>query len=107
MDWVAVGNRIRKQRETLGLTREQLAERIEVTPKFCADIELGVKGMSVPTLCKLSKTLFLKTDYILFGDNQTSLSNDIEYLLQQCSKSEYTHAEELLRVFLSAMRDKE
>ena len=34
MDWVAVGNRIRKQRETLGLTREQLAERIEVTPKF-------------------------------------------------------------------------
>lgn len=107
MDWVAVGNRIRKQRETLGLTREQLAERIEVTPKFCADIELGVKGMSVPTLCKLSKTLFLKTDYILFGDNQTSLSNDIEYLLQQCSKSEYKHAEELLRVFLSAMRDKE
>lgn len=107
MDWVAVGNRIRKQRETLGLTREQLAERIEVTPKFCADIELGAKGMSVPTLCKLSKTLFLKTDYILFGDNQTSLSNDIEYLLQQCSKSEYKHAEELLRVFLSAMRDKE
>lgn len=107
MDWVAVGNRIRKQRETLGLTREQLAERIDVTPKFCADIELGVKGMSVPTLCKLSKTLFLKTDYILFGDNHATISNDIEYLLQQCSQSEYKHAEELLRVFLSAIKAKD
>ena len=107
MDWVAVGNRIRKQRETLGLTREQLAEKIDITPKFCADIELGVKGMSVPTLCKLSKTLFLKTDYILFGDSQTTLSNDVEYLLQQCSSSEYAHAEELLRVFISAMKAKE
>ena len=40
--------------------REKLAEKIDVTPKFCADIELGVKGISVPTLCKLSEALFLK-----------------------------------------------
>ena len=105
MDWGSIGARIRKQREYMGLNREQLAELLEVTPKFCSDIELGVKGMSVPTLCKLSKTLFSNTDYILFGDNKSTLSNDIEYLLQQCSKSEYMHAEELLRVFLSAIRD--
>lgn len=53
MDWGTIGARIRKQREFMGLTREQLAEKIEVTPKFCSDIELGVKGMSVPTLCRL------------------------------------------------------
>ena len=50
MDWPAVGRRIRKQREYLGYTRERFAELLEVTPKFCSDIELGVKGMSVPTL---------------------------------------------------------
>ena len=54
MDWTAIGSRIRKQREYLGYTREQFAELLEVTPKFCSDIELGVKGMSVPTLCKIS-----------------------------------------------------
>ena len=27
MDWVAIGGRIRKQREYLGLTREQFAEK--------------------------------------------------------------------------------
>ena len=40
MDWVAIGGRIRKQREYLGLTREQFAEKLDITPKFCADIEL-------------------------------------------------------------------
>lgn len=44
MDWVAIGGRIRKQREYLGLTREQFAEKLDITPKFCADIELGSQG---------------------------------------------------------------
>ena len=67
MDWSLIGARIRKQREYMGLTREQFAELLEVTPKFCSDIELGVKGMSVPTLCKISRILRLPIDYILFG----------------------------------------
>ena len=47
MDWVSIGGRIRKQREFLGLTREQFAEKLDITPKFCSDIELGIKGMAV------------------------------------------------------------
>ena len=105
MDWRMIGTRIRKQREYMGLTREQLAEKIEVTPKFCSDIELGAKGMSVPTLCKLSQILGLTTDYILFGESEKPTSNQIERMLAQCSTDEYTHAEKLLKVFFSAMRD--
>ena len=41
MDWRAIGKRIRQQREFMGLTREQFAEQIDVTPKFCSDIEAG------------------------------------------------------------------
>ena len=50
MDWTDIGSRIRRQREYLGYTREQFAELLDVTPKFCSDIELGVKGMSVRLL---------------------------------------------------------
>ena len=57
MDWGAIGKRIRTQREFMGYTREQFAELLDVTPKFCSDIELGVKGMSVPTLCRISRIL--------------------------------------------------
>lgn len=51
-----IGSRIREQREYLGLSREAFAEKIGVTPKFCSDIELGLKGMSLPTLCKNFKS---------------------------------------------------
>ena len=37
MDWMAIGSRIRTQREYLGYTREQFAGLLDVTPKFCAD----------------------------------------------------------------------
>lgn len=38
----------------MGYTREHFAELLDITPKFCSDIEFGVKGMSVPTRCKIS-----------------------------------------------------
>ena len=33
-----MGARIRAQRERLGYTREQLAEKLDVSTKFCSDI---------------------------------------------------------------------
>lgn len=39
MDWTQIGSRVWKQREYLGYTREQFAELLDVTPKFCSDIE--------------------------------------------------------------------
>lgn len=74
MDWIAIGKRIRQQREYMGLTREQFAEQIDVTPKFCSDIETGAKGMSIPTLCRISKVLRLSTDYIPLWKNGTGKS---------------------------------
>ena len=59
-----IGQRIRKQRELLGFTREELAEKLDVSTKFCYDIETGAKGMSVATLCNLSKELMLYCDTI-------------------------------------------
>ena len=106
MDWIAVGARIRRQREYLGYTREQFAERLEVTPKFCSDIELGVKGMSVPTLCKIARILRLSTDYILFGTLEQNCSEPLELLLRSCSAAERGYAEQLLKTFLLAMNSK-
>ena len=106
MDWTAIGSRIRKQREYLGYTREKFAELLEVTPKFCSDIELGVKGMSVPTLCKISSTLRLTTDYILFGRAEVQADDPISLLLHSCTNTEREYAESLLKTFLLAMNTK-
>ena len=39
-----IGSRIKKQRLLMGYTRERLAELINVTPRFCYDLELGFEG---------------------------------------------------------------
>lgn len=106
MDWREVGGRIRKQREYMGYTREHFAELLDITPKFCSDIELGVKGMSVPTLCKISKILRLTTDYILFGTMEQVSDDALLLLLRGCSTSERSYAEQLLKTFLMAMTEK-
>ncbi len=106
MDWMKIGQRIRTQREYLGYTREYFAELLEVTPKFCSDIELGAKGMSVPTLCKISRILRLKTDYILFGRQEAAFSEPLTLLLESCTDSERVYAEQLLKTFLIAMTTK-
>ena len=62
-----VGRRIRLKRDGLGMTRDKLAEAIDVTPKFIQDIEYGNKGMSTETLVRLSEALGLTTDCILKG----------------------------------------
>lgn len=67
IDNKAVGRRLRLRRDALGITRDKLAEAIDVTPKFVQDIEYGNKGMSTETLARLSEVLGLTTDYILKG----------------------------------------
>ena len=107
MDWSAIGKRIRQQREYMGLTREQFAEQIDVTPKFCSDIETGAKGMSIPTLCRISKVLRLSTDYILYGKTEQENPDSVMMVLENCSKRERTYAEQLLKIFVAAMNSNE
>ena len=106
MDWVTIGARIRRHREYLGYTRENFAELLDVTPKFCSDIELGARGMSIPTLCKISHILRLKTDYILFGKTEEAFSEPLTLLLQSCTDSARVYAEQLIKTFLIAMNTK-
>lgn len=105
MDWEAIGARIRKQRELFGYTREVFAEKLGVTPKFCADIELGNRGMSIQTLCNISSVLKLSTDYILFGTTQSEHAFS-SILLQRCTPLEQKYAEDILKTFLIAMDSK-
>ena len=100
----AIGARIRNQRELLGYTREQLSEKINVSPKFCSDIELGAKGMSMETLCKLSKELSLSTDYILFGKTNSNIDEEISHLVSLCNKEDIDYLKSIIRNFIRATK---
>ena len=60
----AIGARIRKRRELLGLSREELAEQLGVTAKFIGDIEYGEKGVSMKNLYRLKQILGVGADFL-------------------------------------------
>ena len=98
-----IGNRIRVQRELLGYTREEFAEKLNVSSKFCADIEIGVKGMSLDTLCKISNILMLTTDYILFGKNNLDIDDEILLLINKCDKEKIVYLKNIIRNFVQSI----
>lgn len=100
-----IGGRIKKQRELLGITREELAEYLGVTPRFCYDLELGNKGMSINTLCKLCTALNISADYLLFGttDNASDYAETIS-LLKECPSSRLDHLNKLIGIFVQAVK---
>ena len=103
LDFKLIGQRIRSQREFLGYTREQFAELIDKTPKFCSDIELGVKGFSLQTLNQIGNKLKLSSDYILYGISSDKENNPINKMLSSCPDNKRRYAEQILKNFLQAL----
>lgn len=64
---VQIGARVRAAREKLGLSREELAELLDISTLFMSYIECGQKGMSLETLVSMCRTLGVSADYILLG----------------------------------------
>jgi transcriptional regulator with XRE-family HTH domain len=65
---IVLYTRIRKAREDLGYTREQFAEKLDVSVSYLAELERGRTGISVKTLIKVCDILGLSADYVLFGE---------------------------------------
>jgi transcriptional regulator with XRE-family HTH domain len=113
MDLKAIGRRVRFQREQMHLTREELAEKLDVSAKFCADIEYGMKGMSISTLNNLSEILNLSTDYILKGNNEIrvckaenrDIIGSVVAALESCNRVQLGRVEQLLRLFVATVSD--
>lgn len=101
-----IGSRMKKQRELQGLTREQLAEKLDITPRFCYDLELGLKGMSVSTLSKLSETLNITSDYLLFGEDreEQGLAEGIS-LLKSCPVQKRSYLNRIISEYNRALKD--
>lgn len=68
-DWKGFGERTRKSRESIGITREKFSEMIDRTENYVLSIEKGDKSCSVHTLHQICSSLKQSSDYILYGEN--------------------------------------
>lgn len=84
LDLMQMGKRIRRCRELKSMTRQQLAECMDVSVKFLADLERGSKGMSIQNFCALIQILDTSADYMLSGDlnNHHRLLCEIKFYIE-------------------------
>ena len=103
LNYKAMGQRIREQREELGYTREQFAEMIDITPRYCYDIETGIKRISLSTLHNIKNVLKLSTEYILYGKSTENNINSIQEMMLNCPPDKLKYAELLLKVYFMSL----
>lgn len=114
LDQIEMGRRIRRQREFLDFTREELAGHLGVSSKFIADVEYGEKGMSIRNLYMLSQILEISADYILAGerdgnDNDAErdrLKEEILEPLKVCNIQQLRCMEQIAKFYVEAIKKK-
>ena len=62
-----MGERIKKRREMLHYTQEEVAEMVDLTSSSYSKIENGFQGVSLESFIRIAKSLDLSLDYIVFG----------------------------------------
>ncbi len=64
---MSLGQRIRKKRQSLKITQQELAQAIGMTPQHISAIEQDKWSPSLAILPKLAEVLGVSTDYLLSG----------------------------------------
>ena len=111
LDRAAMDRRIRQRREVLGMSREDLARRLDVTSKFIADLEYGDKGTSVKNLYRLKQILGLSVDYLMDGDRSDLTEEEPRRLLNEnimgslsvCNVKQLQVMEKIARLYIEGV----
>lgn len=98
-----LGQRVKELRENLNLSRKDLAELIGISDYFLVQIELGRRGVSNVTLCKLADILCTTADYLLRGIQKSSDVKTITSLLETIDEPLLQGAERLLKEYINSI----
>lgn len=90
MDYYQIGQRIRKYRKALGLSQEQLAERIGISVTHMSHIETGNTKLSLQVFVDIANTLEIQTDELLFDrpSYRKASFNEFANILDNCSETQ-------------------
>ena len=103
MDLKAVGQRIKAAREAKGLTQEDLAALVELSPTHISVIERGVKAAKLDTFVSIANALEVSADSLLVDvvvHSITGVTNEISALIEQLPKREQTKMIKVIEVLL-------
>ncbi|MEG0663855.1 MAG: helix-turn-helix transcriptional regulator, partial [Clostridia bacterium] len=100
---IQIGKRVRIKREEKKLSRENLAEYLDISPQFLTQIELGKRGMSFTTVSKLCNILSTSADYIILGKQKINDISTFEEMLLNVDSAYLPFIEDIIKTFILAI----
>lgn len=88
-----LGEKIKRVRKTRGITQEQLAEMIDISPRSLSNIEVGGCFVKSETLEKIIDALNITTEELFANDHiksNTELLKDIDNYINQVKNDNKT-----------------
>ena len=107
MDQKAIGKRIKSAREKKGMTKEQLAELVNLSPMHVSVIERGNKLPRLETLINIANILDVSADVLLQDvvNNQIKLhTSEASDLIAQLSREDQRRVLAALHSFVETTK---
>ena len=97
------GERLYRRRNELKLTQEYVSNKNGITLRYYQMIERGEKSVSLKTLIKLSRTLDISIDYLLFGELAHGRGDPVSDILQNITPEQRDIALKILQLYAQAL----
>ncbi len=109
-----MGMRLRKVREERKMTRETLAEKVDLSVNFIADVEYGNKSPSIRKFYSLIQALDTNADYILGGnmreididEEAAEAYKEIMNILNQCNGKQLASLKSISMIYADMLKRK-
>lgn len=91
INYIFLGDRIRKRRKKLGISQAKLAEFADLSPTNISHIERGTTKVSLPSLVKISNALDTTLDKLIcdsLNNSKYIYMEEINNLLNDCNQKE-------------------
>ena len=103
VDYVALGEKIRKKRQSTGLSQDAVSEKIGLSESFYGHIERGDRKLSVESLVKIADYLDLSLDFLLMESklnhsNDERLHSELDNIFRDKNQSQRDYLLSILKV---------
>lgn len=109
INYVELGNRIKKYRQKEHLTQEQLADKIDMVTSNISHIERATTQVSLPSLVKIANVLNVSLDQLVCDSlsvcSTTYLEKDIADLLAVCSPEEKQIVKDIVAATVKTLKE--
>lgn len=103
MDYKKLGERIRKERLSLGITQEVLSEKAGISVSFLGQIERGERKPSLETVINIANSLQVTVDFLLTDSYQAaprSLADELAFLVRETPEKDIKTVIEVTKTIL-------